>query len=196
MTTRPRNFPQTAGVHSRPRVEFPRATAGHEGRNGSVVSFAASTTWVAPPGARLLTRLYGKGADGKPATGASDIRRGYLVYTTSVLYSFQQGRYIYGTEAYSNAIITNSIAQDYREFDSEDANFQYYTDYRFVEGMFETGNYVPASSGAASTAFGQVFAGGPAGEPAPITTFRNVQITAGGSYPIAVPLGGNITIEY
>jgi hypothetical protein len=60
------------------------------------------------------------------------------------------------------------------------------------------------SNGAPSTALGQSFPGGTLGGTTPYrtpvapstTTFNNVTVTPGASYPIVVPSGGSVTISY
>lgn len=59
-----------------------------------------------------------------------------------------------------------------------------------------TVNYtVPGFLGASSTALGQTFPGGNGG-PASVTTFNNIAVTPGTSYPIVVAPGGYVTIQY
>lgn len=53
------------------------------------------------------------------------------------------------------------------------------------------------SNGAAATGFGRSFPGGTSASPTPpITTFTNVTVTPGTSYPIVVPTGGYVKITY
>lgn len=54
---------------------------------------------------------------------------------------------------------------------------------------------IPGFLGASSTALGQTFPGGNSG-PAPVTTFNNIAVTPGNSYPIVVASGGYVTIQY
>lgn len=64
--------------------------------------------------------------------------------------------------------------------------------------------YVPGGAGAASTALGLTFPGGTytgsypngVGNAATTTTFTNVAVTPGTSYPIVVPSGGVVTLQY
>lgn len=64
--------------------------------------------------------------------------------------------------------------------------------------------YVPGGVGASSTALGKSFPGGAytgtypngTGQPATTTTFTNIAVTPGASYPIVVPSGGFVTLEY
>jgi len=64
--------------------------------------------------------------------------------------------------------------------------------------------YVPGGVGASSTALGKTFPGGGytgtypngTGQAATTTTFTNVPVTPGASYPIVVPSGGFVTLEY
>lgn len=64
--------------------------------------------------------------------------------------------------------------------------------------------YVAGGVGASSTALGQTFPGGSytgtypngTGNPATTTTFTNVAVTPGTSYPIVVPSGGQVTLQY
>lgn len=60
---------------------------------------------------------------------------------------------------------------------------------------FEVILIVPGFLGASSTAFGQTFPGGNGG-PAPVTTFNNIAVTPGASYPITVASGGYVIIQY
>jgi len=53
----------------------------------------------------------------------------------------------------------------------------------------------PGFLGASSTALSQTFPGGNSG-PAPVTTFNNIAVTPGASYPIVVAPGGYVTIQY
>jgi hypothetical protein len=54
---------------------------------------------------------------------------------------------------------------------------------------------IPGFLGASSTAISQTFPGGNGG-PAPVTTFNNIAVTPGASYPIVVASGGYVTIQY
>jgi hypothetical protein len=54
---------------------------------------------------------------------------------------------------------------------------------------------VPGFLGSSSTGLGQTFPGGNGG-PAPVTTFNNIAVTPGASYPIVVAPGGYVTIQY
>jgi len=55
--------------------------------------------------------------------------------------------------------------------------------------------FIPQVDGAATTGFGYTFAGG-VGVPATPTTYNNVPVTPGGTYPISATGDGNITIVY
>ena len=74
-----------------------------------------------------------------------------------------------------------------------------------VDGWFiDAYGYVPGGVGASSTALGKAFPGGAytgtypngTGQPATTTTFTNIAVTPGASYPIVVPSGGFVTLEY
>jgi len=64
--------------------------------------------------------------------------------------------------------------------------------------------YIAGGAGAASTALGQTFPGGTytgsypngVGNAATTTTFTNIAVTPGDSYPIVVPSGGVVTLQY
>lgn len=64
--------------------------------------------------------------------------------------------------------------------------------------------YVPGGVGPSSTALGKSFAGGGysgtypngTGSPASTTTYSNIAVTPNASYPIVVPSGGFVTLEY
>lgn len=64
--------------------------------------------------------------------------------------------------------------------------------------------YVPGGAGTAATALGLTFPGGAytgsypyaTGSAAVTTTFTNVAVTPGASYPIVVPSGGTVTLQY
>lgn len=64
--------------------------------------------------------------------------------------------------------------------------------------------YIAGGAGAASTALGQTFPGGTytgsypngVGNAAVTTTFTNIAVTPGDSYPIVVPSGGVVTLQY
>ena len=64
--------------------------------------------------------------------------------------------------------------------------------------------YIQGGVGASSTALGKTFPGGAytgtypngTGQPATTTTFTNIAVTPGASYPIVVPSGGFVTLEY
>lgn len=59
-----------------------------------------------------------------------------------------------------------------------------------------TVNYtIPGFQGASSTALGKTFPGGNGG-PASTTTFTNIPVTPGVSYPIQVAAGGSVTLQY
>lgn len=55
--------------------------------------------------------------------------------------------------------------------------------------------YTAPGTGASTTAFGYTFPGGTGG-PASPTTYNNIPVTPGASYPIVVPSGGSLTITY
>lgn len=65
------------------------------------------------------------------------------------------------------------------------------TDYVRISILVDTGG----TTGANATAFGQTFPGG-FEAPATETTFTNLAVTPGGSYPITVPVGGGIVTVY
>lgn len=64
--------------------------------------------------------------------------------------------------------------------------------------------YARGNAGTASTGLGKTFPGGSytgtypngVGGAAPTTAFTNVSVTPGASYPIVVPSGGSVTIQY
>lgn len=57
-------------------------------------------------------------------------------------------------------------------------------------------NSLPAD-GSSSSAFGYIFPGGNMASPtAPTITYSNIPVTPGVSYPIVVPSGGSVTIQY
>jgi hypothetical protein len=64
--------------------------------------------------------------------------------------------------------------------------------------------YISGGAGASSTALGQTFPGGGysgsypngTGSAASTTTYTNIAVTPGASYPIVVPSGGSVTLEY
>lgn len=72
------------------------------------------------------------------------------------------------------------------------------------EWYIEVYGYVAGGAGAASTALGLTFPGGTytgsypngVGNAATTTTFTNVAVTPGTSYPIVVPSGGVVTLQY
>lgn len=194
MTTR--NFPRTAGVYSRPRVPLPRATPANNERRNSSVTFTANTTWVAPAGTRILSRVTGKGSDGKPESGAHDYVDGYIIYVQYVTYVKADGRLIYGDVTYNGTVEGSPVPSAFEQVDSETASFINYADYTFKYVSIDKGNYSGPTTGSATTGFDQVFPGGPSGKPATITTLLNVQVVAGVSYPIVVPFGGSITFDY
>lgn len=64
-----------------------------------------------------------------------------------------------------------------------------------TEGV--TYDYVAgAQAGAAASGFSKSFPGGEVGSPAPTTSFANIAVVPGTPYPVNVPLGGSITIQY
>lgn len=58
-----------------------------------------------------------------------------------------------------------------------------------------TGASHASTTGASTNAFGKTFPGGNGGA-GTNTTFTNVAVTSGSSYPITVPTGGTLTISY
>lgn len=196
MTTKPRNFPRFGGVKGKPRLEFARASPGNNKRQGTVVKFTESANWTAPAGTRILQRVIGKGADGVPASGSSNLVNGYDYYTQDAVYSISEDRYFYGDLTYQGAVQSNTVPSNMRLETSRNEYYVFYVDYSYYYTQIDTGNYVPPTTGAAATGFGQVFAGGPSGQPAPVSSFINVAVSPDTSYPISVPLGGYITIEY
>ena len=178
-----------------PRLEFARATPGNNKRQGTVLTFLTDTTWVAPAGARILQRVAGKGSDGKPATGSHNYVDAFNTYQQNVTYIKAEDRWLYGSVNFYVVTEGSPVPGGFRNKNDENANFIFYIDFSFAYTQMDKGNYVDATTGGAATGFGQVFAGGPSAQPAPVSTFLNVQIVAGTSYPIVVPPGGYITIE-
>lgn len=204
MTTKPRNFPRFGGVKARPRLSFARASPKGNARGGTVLTFGAGTqNWVAPAGARVLQRLSGKGQDGQPATGASHQADGYntrSVYHQEFYYTngtIQRNVYPGAWSGFFAGIVPSESCYGYQQGqDLEGNTVLTYTCDEYRYDSVEDGNYVPATSGAAATAFGQVFAGGPQGLPASPVILYNVLIEPGTSYQIVVPAGAYVTIEY
>lgn len=72
------------------------------------------------------------------------------------------------------------------------------------EWYIQVYGYVAGGVGASSTALGRTFPGGSytgtypngTGNAATTTTFTNVAVTPGTSYPIVVPSGGQVTLQY
>lgn len=80
-----------------------------------------------------------------------------------------------------------------------------YANTGIISGWAININFIAAGgTGAASTALGQTFPGGSytgsypngVGNAAVITTFTNIAVTPGTSYPIVVPSGGQVTLQY
>lgn len=70
--------------------------------------------------------------------------------------------------------------------------------------LIDVQGYIRGGAGTASTALGLTFPGGAytgaypngVGAPATTTTFTDVAVTPGASYPIVVPSGGEVTLQY
>lgn len=101
---------------------------------------------------------------------------GYDDYSAYTIVSVS-GIYTEGNTATSGNIVSSSLSFGINGFK-----------YDFVLG-------VPGFLGASSTAISQTFPGGNGG-PAPVTTFNNIAVTPGASYPIVVASGGYVTIQY
>jgi len=199
MTT-PRNFARMAGLHVGARIQFPRVGPLNNRREGRTVTFYANTTWTAPLWAKLLSRIIGKGSDGMPASGANDYRAGYTVTKQVGTYAefTNGGSPQFGPRVYQGEYVGAKPA-DYcgeNTYWPSSGYIKSTTCYSFEATTVDVGDYSPATAGASATGFGQVLAGGPTGQPASISLFRNVPITPGASYVIVVPPGGQITIEY
>lgn len=195
MTTLARNFPRFGGVKVKPRLDFARVSAGGNKRRGSTQTFLTSANWTAPAGTRFIFKLAGKGANGQPASGSHQYYDGYNTYRTAVLV-YTDGSVQSGVEQLMGSQIGSPVPASYREFSEDRGTYKIYYDYRFSYVQIDNGDYQPATTGASSTAFGQVFAGGPSGQPAVPASYVNLVVVAGTVYPIVVPAGGYITIEY
>ena len=203
MTT-PRNFPRFGGVRAKPRLSFARVSPRNNARGGTVLTFTTGTQdWVAPAGARVLQRLSGKGQDGQPATGAAHQTDGYnsrSTYYQGFYYpdgTVTRNEYPSAWSGFQAGAQPGDYCHDYQSGNLADGTRVItYTCDEYRYDYVEDGNYVPATSGAAATAFGQVFAGGPQSMPATPALLFNIPIEPGTSYQIVVPLGAYVTIEY
>lgn len=197
-----------------------------DARRITTVTFNSSTTWVAPPGVTLLTTASGYGAAGTASnvitldyamitvtfrTDAST-GAGNFDWTT-------ESNYVDGVVADMNAdgaaswtqyFIdvwpdgTNTITSTHPVSDSGNIAGSAYrtgpasgpatqTDRIDMYVSYDAGG----TSGAVSTAFSLSFPGGTPAVPTPsATTYNNVAVVPGTSYPIVVASGGAVTITF
>jgi hypothetical protein len=131
--------------------------------------------------------IEGIGQDGTPASGAEDIHEGYRTYQT--LHFINNG--VEGSNPPTDQGWTESpsVPSDYCTSHSFDGpTFEYWYCYDFVYEPHDLGDYVPPTTGSATTAIGKTFPGG-VGAPAARTNYVNVPITPGVTYPISVAAG-------
>lgn len=135
-----------------------------------------------------------------PTYGPANLTNGYsvLMQTTDYWYVFSgnttnlSGVYLTG---YDVTILGSPQTSGNITYLGSNAIDQWYIT---VQG------YVAGGVGAVSTALGQTFPGGSytgsypngVGNAAVTTTYTNVPVTPGTSYPIVVPSGGQVTLQY
>ena len=187
-------------------------------------TFASNATWIAPPGVNVLATLSGRGAPGNASNvisiGYTIVSVSYQPSGTSgVGGSFDwTSPYSYAQSVASdmNADGAASWVQYFIDVWPDQSNRTTsqnpLSDSGNNRDWYATGpssgpatsngsvsihgTYnVPATTGAAATAFGKTFAGGTGGA-APTNSYTDVAITSGNSYPIVVPAGGQVTISY
>lgn len=186
------------------------------------VTFTSNTTWVAPSGVNLVNSAIGKGTDSTTSTSNSTVVN--MVYhstgsagTGSVLWDNVQGiaeaaasdvdddgaatftRYT--IQAYpdgTNTFATTSISIGSGIPGTANATFTgaWSTSGAVTGSGTSRVTYDRVTNGTASTGFGNTFPGGTGGGVAPVTTFNNIAVTPGASYPIVVPTGGTVQIIY
>ena len=160
--------------------------------NANPWSNPAYAQWSDPYGRATSARSTLSAAIGGP--GPSSIETGYLLYISSVNNSWDvlgnsydnlssytiisvSALYTVGNVATSGNIVASSLALGVNTW------------------KFDYTYQVPGFLGASSTAISQTFPGGNGG-PASVTTFNNIAVTPGNSYPIVVAPGGYVTIQY
>lgn len=190
-----RNFPILGRAARAPRLPFARATAWNNQR-GTSVTVTANMRWTAPPGARLISLIRGRGSDGLPDRGAHNLEYGFDSYSQEVNFD-THGNGTTEPEQYQGFTVGVSPPKDY----CEEIRFlpdgsATTTCHRFVGGYIDTGDFQPAAPGVAATAFGRTFPGGASAQQASETTAFNIEITPGTAYQLIVPAGGRITFEY
>lgn len=186
------------------------------------VTFTSNTTWVAPSGVNLVNSAIGKGTDSTTSTNNSTVVS--VVYHSSgtagsgsVDWGSVQGLAEaaaddinddgsasfsrFTIQAYPDA--TNTVVETVVNIGgavltSAFANFTggWMTSGAITASGTSRVTYDKITEGTASTAFGDTFPGGTGGGVAPVTTFNNIAVTPGASYPIVVPTGGTVQIIY
>lgn len=157
-------------------------------------TFTSSQSFTVPFGVSNLVTASGDGADGNPGYYGPN---GYQE-TITHNYTRRDGSGVDVVSGTLSPVYGEPKPADYYEphitFSMSDSTVYSGDD---IYHSFSTvpGVYTPATTGPASTGFGKTFPGG-VGVPASTTSFTNVAVTGGSSYPLVVPSGGSITITY
>lgn len=183
------------------------------------VTFTANTTWVAPVGVTLLPTVVGHGSNGSsPRTSSTVVTVTYHSTGTagvgSILWENVQG-VAEGVAANLNASGSISFDRYVIQVYPDETNTYttstpsiegYDADATFTGGWGTSGHisssgtsrvsYTHDIDGTAATGFSKTFPGGVSGGVAPTTSFTNVAVVPGNSYPVVVPTGGAVQITY
>jgi len=135
-----------------------------------------------------------------PAYGPSALSQGYVVVLqTNDRWDVITGNFTYLSSTYLTGYTTYSLGSP-----QTSGNITYAGTSGLDEWVINVSGYIHGGAGAATTALGQTFPGGGysgtypngVGSAATTTTYTNIAVTPGNSYPIVVPSGGTVTLQY
>jgi hypothetical protein len=158
-------------------------------------TYTASTSWVAPTGVTKVSTATGYGARGTNSTISHSTY--WAKYKTRTLYRWDGGTEVAPSYAVASGSGYNGAA-DYCDpietFDSDPT-------YNFAQNCYhydntDTVSGSEATTGASTTAFSKTFPGATGNVAPVITTFTDIAVTPGTSYPLTIPSGGSLTIIY
>lgn len=158
-----------------------------------VETITQNTTWTAPVGASSITKASGFGARG---TNAYTSTTQQYTQVTKLYKHKKTGGYDIETIGTSTGIPgakpANYCDASYAVTDPVYDNYS--NCYEFTDTSFDV--YHPATTGAATTAFGNTFPGSTGNVVQTPVEFNNITITPGGQYNLVVPSGGSLTLTY
>jgi hypothetical protein len=154
-------------------------------------TFSSSGTWIAR--SSKVDVATGYGARGQNATSSQN-----WIYENKTIYATRRSdgaRIAVSTSRYLVRFTSQSAHCDPINNTPTDPDYSSNQTCYAYDGFFTVaGN--PATAGAATTAFGKSFPGATGNVTPTPTTYANIDVSQGSSYPINVPLGGSLTITW